>query len=130
MPKYIKLILLAVGALLVASGPRIEGCPIPGLTISDRPDAAVYVYERNSGGVPSGVSAGIGYLNTLEPPILATTLVVTATDGTGDVPEQYKVPFAAAKEAGIPALVVTAKNKVVRTVKSPVTKTQVLEAVK
>jgi len=90
--------------------------------------AATYVYEKDETAVPSPVMAALNTLN--KQGIVATLFEEDTTDGTGDTPEQAKVPLAAAKAAGLPALVVTAGEKVVRTVKDPKTAEAVLEAAK
>jgi len=54
---------------------------------------------------------------------------VDTVDGDGEVPDQYKVAAAAAKEAGMPALVVVAGDKALRVVKDPETQAEVMEAV-
>jgi hypothetical protein len=46
------------------------------------------------------------------------------------VPRQYQVALKAAREAGLPCLVVTAGDVVLRVLKSPTTEDQVLEAAK
>lgn len=90
--------------------------------------AAVYVYEKDDTAVPSAVRAAFSTLN--KGGIVATEFEEDTVDGSGEVPDQYKVPLAAAKATGLPALVVTAGDKVVRTVKDPKTAAQVLEAAK
>ena len=58
-----------------------------------------------------------------------SAVVDDGADGAGDVPQQYAAPLAAAREAGLPALVVTAGETVLKVVKSPTTAAQVMEAV-
>ena len=93
-----------------------------------KPDAVTFVYEKDSHAVPSGVMAALNTLNRAG--ILATIFEQDTKDGTEDTPEQYKIPLAAAQQAGLPALVVTAGNKVLKVVKDPKTKEQVIEAAK
>lgn len=90
-------------------------------------DAAVYVYEKDSSAAPSGVMAGINRLNR-EKGIVATLFEDDTTDGDGDVPEQYREPLRAAREAGLPAFVVMGAGKVLRVVKVA-TADEVVEAV-
>lgn len=97
------------------------------LTPVTKPTAAVYIYEKDQGSVPSGVGKALDTLNRQG--LLATAFEDDTTDGDGDVPDQYKVPLAAAREAGLPALVVMSKGEVRRVVKVA-TEEQVLEAVK
>lgn len=89
--------------------------------------AVTYVYEKDESPVPSAVQAAINTLNR-EQKVLATIYEDDNEDGTGEVPAQYKVAYEAAKQAGLPALVATAGDKVVRTVKAPKTDAEVLEA--
>lgn len=91
--------------------------------------AATYVYEKDQHAIPSAVLAGLNRLNR-EKKIIATALDVDTKDGTGEVPGQYKLPFAEAVKAGLPALVVTAGDKVLTVVKSPTTEEAVMEAVR
>ncbi len=93
-----------------------------------KPTAATYVYEKDDSVVPSPVMVALNQLNRAG--IVATIFEEDTVNGDGETPAQYKVPLAAAKEAGPPALVVTAGDKVLRVVKSPKTAEEVLEAVK
>mgnify|MGYP007100049291 CR=1 FL=1 len=111
-------------ALLILQAVRGGGIVAPAQTVT----AAVYCYEQSKGSVPPPVLAGIDKLNRAG--IMATTFDVTTTDGTGETPEQYKVPLATANETGIPVFVVMASNAVVRTVKSPTTAAEIEGAVK
>lgn len=90
-------------------------------------DAVTYVYDKNGGGVPAVVQAGLDKLGEREG-MIATAHEYGTTDGTGDTPEQYKVPEAEAKKAGVPALVAMAGGEVVRVVTDiPTTVKQVVE---
>lgn len=90
--------------------------------------AATFVYEKDEHAVPAAVRAALDKLNR-EKKIVATIFDDDVTDGTGEVPEQYRTALDEAKKAGLPALVVTNGNDVVKVVKSPTTMEQVLEAV-
>jgi len=116
-------IILLIVVLLVYSGV----VPIPGVT-SGNVDRVTYVYEKDDTAVPRPVSFALTQLN--EQGIVATELEHETVDGTGEVPEQDKIALAAAKEAGLPALVVQAGEVVVRVVKNPKTEADVMEAVK
>lgn len=87
--------------------------PAPATKVS----AATYVVERGTIVHPA-VQAAINDLNRKG--ILATLVYASTTDGTGEGPAQYKAAIAAAKEAGLPALVtLNAEHKVIKTVRSP-----------
>lgn len=91
---------------------------------------ATYVYEKDEHAVPSFVASALNKINRDRGYVIATTLEADPQDGTGDVPDQYKVPLAAAKEAGLPAFVVTAGDEVLRVVKDPKDANAMIEAVK
>jgi len=86
--------------------------------------AVTYVYEKDNGEPSSGVMAGLNRLNR-EKNLKATIFEEDTVDGSGQVPDQYKVALDAARAAGLPALVVTAGEKVVNVVKNPTTAEQV-----
>ena len=90
--------------------------------------AATYIHEKDDSPVPSAVRVALDRLNR-ERNIRATEFEDDATDGDGDVPEQYKVPLAAARQAGLPAFVVTAGSDVLKVVRDPRTEAQVFEAI-
>lgn len=120
-------------ALLFWSGAG-RGCagPLPDLPsipwVHPKADAVVYIYEKDQTSVPSPVAVALDKLNRQG--VTATTHEVDSTDGTGDVPEQYKLAVAAAKTTGLPALVVSGGGKVIRTLKDPRTEASVMEAAK
>ena len=114
------LMILAALLLLLGGG----GLPF----VSQKPTAATYVYEKDTTAIPNPVMAALNTLNTQG--IVATIFEQDTTDASGETPEQYKVPLTAAKAAGLPSLVVTAKDKVLRVVKDPKTDAAVLEAAK
>ncbi len=87
--------------------------------------AVTYVRDEKAA-VPAEVSAALAELNTKG--IIATEYPDDATDGDDQVPAQYKVTLPAAKTVGIPSLIVQSGERVLRTVKAPTTKQQVLEA--
>ena len=92
-----------------------------------RPTAVIYLYEKDQGGVPAPVSAALSKLNATG--IRATTFEEDTVDGSGSVPDQYKIPLEAAQKAGLPALVVMAGDTVKSVVKAPTTEAQVMDAV-
>lgn len=113
-------LLILLAAWLLLSG------KLPSISAPSKVTAAVYTYEKNDGGIPPPVSAAINTLNRQG--IVATHDEVDTTDGDDQVPDQYKVSRPAAVAAGLPALVVMAGDKVLRTVKAPKTEVEVLEA--
>jgi hypothetical protein len=92
--------------------------------------SATYVYEKDqTGGVPPGVQFALREIN-LVGKVSAAAIEADVVDSTGSTPSQYKIAVEAAKAAGLPALVVQAGQKVVKTVSAPLTAEQVQEAVK
>jgi hypothetical protein len=90
--------------------------------------AAAYIYEKDATAIPSEVAAAINRLNR-ERKITATLFEQDSRDGDDEVPDQYKAALAAAKQAGLPALVVMAGETVLKVVKDPKTEAAVMEAV-
>lgn len=88
---------------------------------------ATYVYEKDSHFVPAPVAAALDKLN--RDGINANAIDIDTTDGGGQVPEQYAKVFPAAREAGLPCLVVMSGETVVRVVDDPKTFDAVMEAV-
>lgn len=97
--------------------------------VTDVATSGVYVHEKDDSAIPSGVMAGLNRLNR-EKGIVATVFEEDSTDGDGDVPEQYREPLRAAREAGLPAFVVMGGGKVLRVVKAPTTADAIVEAVR
>jgi len=93
-------------------------------------DQVVYVYEKDDGPVPRPVAGALMEINLNESlKIEATEFESDTVDPDGDVPEQYQAALAAAKEAGLPALVVLAGDTVVKVIKNPSTMEQVMESI-
>lgn len=88
-----------------------------------------YVYEKDSNPVPPGVAVALAEINKETPDIIATEFEDDTRDGTGEVPDQYAVALQAAKDEGIPCLVVEDnRGEVLRVVRAPTTQEQVEEA--
>lgn len=122
-PEFIDWLCIGLLAwLLIGDG---AGVSLP--FVSPKPTAVTYVHDEKAA-LPSGVLAALDELNTKG--LVATAVSDDTTDGEGQVPDQYKATIPAAKAVGIPALVVQAGERVLKTVKSPTTKEQVLEAAK
>jgi hypothetical protein len=131
------LAILIVAVVLLAGTPAL---PLPGHAwwptwptvpsiVSPVATAAVYVYEKDDGPIPPGVLSGIDRLNR-ERNLVASLFEDDSTDGTGEVPEQYRPALAAAKAALIPALVVLSGTTAVKVVPKPLTEEQVMGAVR
>lgn len=120
-------VILALGLILLAG-------PLPAwhgggtAVVAKTATAAVYVYEKDSHAVPPGVTVGLNRLNR-ERQILATLVEADATDGDGDVPDQYRAAVEAAKAKGLPALVVLSGSTVLSIVKAPTDADAVVRAV-
>ena len=122
------LLLLAAGLFLLA-GPLPEiPWTVPALT-APAVTAAVYVYEKDQTNVPTGVVIGLNLLNR-DRGIVATLLEADTTDGDGEIPDQYRPALAAAKDRGLPALVVLSGSTVVSIVQAPADSDAVTGAVK
>lgn len=123
------LLAFVLAAVLVTQMVRWQGCSLPALPtwniVAPKVTAVTYVYEQRATKVPSAVRAGLSKLN--ERDILATEFDKdTLNKQGGEVPEQYKVPLAAAKK--LPSLVVTDGSTVIRVVENPQTEDDVLKA--
>ena len=131
MSQFTNRVRIGVGLLLLAVALAMYGGvdlpiinpPAPALQVT----SATYVYEKDATAVPSEVMSGLNRLNR-ERKIVATLFEQDSTDGDAQVPDQYKIPVAKAKEAGLPALVVLAGDSVLAVVKDPKTEKQVWEA--
>lgn len=123
-------LLLAAGLILLGGVPPLSAIPWPvtGVTAPAAATAAVYVYEKDHTAVPTGVVVGLNRLNR-DRGIVATLLEADTTDGDGDIPEQYVHAMKAAKDGGLPALVVLSGSTVLSVVKSPGDAEQIVGAV-
>jgi hypothetical protein len=126
-----QVLVLGAAVWMAIGGPKVGGCKLPvgPWPIAQKATAVTYVYEKDSGGVPSAVGGALDKLNRREPPIMATAFEEDTKDATGDTPLQYKAALIAAQAAGLPVLVVQAGDKVLKVVKAPKTDSEVLEAV-
>jgi hypothetical protein len=132
--EYWKVAALLVAFLLISGGgfrlPSLPDWKLPGWpSLVTKVTSAVYVYEKDSGGVPPFVGAAIGKLN--DRGIIAATHEDDATNKTGGVPKQYEFAVPAARTGGLPSIVTMAADRsVIKTIKDPRTEEAVLEAVK
>ncbi len=111
-------------ALVIVYGVRNHG----GVGAPSAVTQATYVYEKDQGTAPDPVEKAIDTLNRQG--IMASQFEKDTKNGEGQVPTQYVVALKAATEAGLPAFVVQAGEKVRSVVPKPTTEAEVLEAVK
>jgi len=104
--------------------------PDPVVDPSVKVTAVTYVYEKDQSAVPRPVQAALNKLHAAGGGVVASLFEDDAVTGLGTVPKQYAVALKAAREAGLPALVVTAGDVVLRVLKAPTTEAEVLEASK
>ena len=126
-----KALLLGVAIYLASSGLSFSGCKLPSWaipTLHSPVTAVTYVYEKDDGDVPVAVRVAFDLLNRKG--ITANPFEDDTRDGNNEVPDQYKVALEAANKAGLPSLVATAGQKVIRVVKAPTKVEEVLEAAK
>lgn len=125
-------VFLAAGLVLLVGVPTMPTgmpwWPWPSRVVVPGATTAVYVYEKDTHAVPIGVTVGLNRLNR-ERGIVATLFEEDTTDGTGEVPEQYRPALAAARKAGLPAFVVLAGDAAVAVIKSPTTADEIVGAV-
>ena len=94
-----------------------------------RIDKVVYVYEKDDNVIPKPVAFAMQRLNDEYKDVVATEFEEDTLDGNDEIPDQYKIALAAARKAGLPALVIQAGDKVVKVVKKPETEADVMDAV-
>jgi len=118
---YRPLVLLVLVVLLVG---RNFGWP--GGTVPGEIDRVTYVYEKDDNSVPRPVSAALQKLN--KQGITATALDDDVRNGTGGVPEQYRIALTEATD--LPALVVQSGDRVILVVDDPQTESDVMSVIK
>jgi hypothetical protein len=95
---------------------------------------ATYVYDKETNPVPPQVAASLAKINTARvnggASITADEFEIHTVSGTGAIPKQFEKVAAAAKEKGLPCLVVMAGDAVYRVVPNPKTESEVTNAVK
>lgn len=91
--------------------------------------AVTYVYEKDQNPVPPQVVKALSDINK-EGLIVASYFDEDTTTGKDSVPEQYKVALSAAKQVGLPCLVVVYSSGSPKVVKDPKTTQEVMEALK
>lgn len=101
--------------------------PLP----NNRVSRVTYVWDEDKSAVPHLVAKALQRLNADFPgSLVASEFEDSTVDGTGDVPEQYKVALEAARKAGLPALVIQSGSTVLRVITNPKTEQDVQDAVK
>lgn len=98
-------------------------------TNPERIDRATYIYEKDQNNIPRPVSFALQRLNNEYKDVIATEMEEDSTDGDGQVPDQYRIALEAARKAGLPALVIQAKLKVIKVLKDPKSEAEVMDAV-
>ena len=123
-------VLIAAGLVLIFGLPPLPAIQWPSVVVAtpELATAAVYVYEKDESAIPVGVTVGLNRLNR-ERHIVATLLEADTTDGSGDVPEQYREALAAATASGLPALVVLSGTTVLSVTPAPADADAILRAV-
>jgi hypothetical protein len=123
-------VLIAAGLVLIFGLPTLPAIQWPSVVVAtpELATAAVYVYEKDESAIPVGVTVGLNRLNR-ERHIVASLYEADTTDGTGDVPEQYREALAAATASGLPALVVLSGTTVLSVTPAPVDADAILRAV-
>ena len=97
--------------------------------LTTNPTAAVYVYEKDQGSVPGPVSQALHRLNTERDSFAASAIDQDIVTGGGTVPAQFQAAIAAARAAGLPALVILGESGVLRVLPNPTTEAEIMEAV-
>jgi len=111
-------------------GPRPPPITDPTKPPPQQATGAVYIFEKDLHQVPRPVSAALNRLNLERESFVAAELDQDVIAGSGQAPAQYQAALAAAKAAGLPALVVLGPSGVLRVVRDPKTEADVMEAVR
>lgn len=118
----------AVPPVVDPANPPVGPDAPPVVAPTTKPTAAYYIFEKDDGAVPPAVQTGLDRL-LREKKIDARSIEQHVTDGTDRTPEAFKAPIAAAKQAGLPALVVLAGSEILSVTKSPTTEDAILKEV-
>ena len=125
--QYVGIVYLESGETVLLTKVQVLKLPNPTPPPS-KVTAVTYVYEKDTTIIPRPVSFALKNLN--EKGIIATEFEQDSVTGTGQVPRQYAAALKAAKDSGIPCLVVEGGGKVIRVVLDPKTEQDVMEAIK
>lgn len=102
---------------------------VPPVDPTTRIDRVTYVYEKDFNITPRPVAFALQRLNAEYKDVIASEFEEDTLDGSGEVPDQYKIALEAARKSGLPALVIQAGSRVVKVIKSPTTEEQVMTEV-
>jgi hypothetical protein len=120
--------ILPNGRIIVFSWTETKPVPI------SKVSKAVYVYDKDTNPVPPQVAAALAKINLARvnggSSVTADEYEIHVTSGTGGVPKQFEKAAAAAKENGLPCLVVMAGEAVYRVINAPKTESEVTNAIK
>jgi hypothetical protein len=104
-----------LAGLLIGTAAQHVGCtprpdvPVVVEPVKPKPDAVVYVYEKDDTAPSIEIMVLLDKLNRAG--IQATDVDDDVVDGDGQTPDQYKAAIDAARLAGLPAIVLLSKGK-------------------
>lgn len=121
------LLLIGVALVLFWGG---GGSPIDIIKPTPKVDRVTYVNEKDRAVAPPAVLSAFDKLNRQG--ILATSFEVDTKDGDQQIPDQYKLAYQAAEDAGTPCIVVEGGGEVIKVlpVTRETTEAEVLEAIR
>lgn len=126
---------LRTGACVLEVAPQNPTPPAPqNPPPAASPIRATYVYEKDQSAVPKPIAAALAQLNRRAaepggPSVVATEFEDDALNGDDEPPAQYAAALAAARKAGLPALVLERSGKVRRVLQAPTRLQEVIDAV-
>lgn len=108
--------------------PKPDPTPDP---VTTKVDRVTYVYEKDQGAVFPNARVALIKLNA-DKKVTATEFEDDTVDGDRQVPDQYKIALAKARDVGLPCLVVQSGSNVVKTMKvtAATTTNEILEVAK
>lgn len=113
--------------LKIRGPPEDPKDPVVPVDPDAKADAAHIIYESGQSRVPLHADAAARELRKQGKQVRIVD--ADAETGTGEVPRELAKSIEAAKETGLPALVLLSKGKVLRSVKLPATKEAILQEV-
>lgn len=115
---------LAPIVLLLGLWYLLNGGGLPSVIAPSGVTAVHYFLEKDKDAPRSPILSALDKLNSKG--VVANMVEVDTKDGTGEVPEQYKVSLPAAIEKGIPAVVALSGSKVSKVLSGQATEEEVL----